>query len=356
MRGRTRDVRGGRHCAVVLLLSVLGVVIAASSASGCTKKPEDDLRNCDVPAIFASSCNGNGCHGALSNRGSLDLVSPGVDQRLFHVESTADCGERKLIVPGHPEQSLLYNKITEAVPLCGDQMPLNRKLSRSEVACIYDYIERAGTDVEVENCETCGTILCIDQMRDRNHCGGCGQACDDGMICAEGQCLDPCEAKETLCGASCVDLQDDLQHCGSCGHRCGPGSSCDAGVCTCGPRDAGGGGAGGESSSDPVSFSEDILPLLDNSCSGSKCHTKEDRLAPLNLEPEGAYEHLINVQAEGCEKVLVVPGDPDQSYLLDKLLGGTVCDGAQMPLAEKPLPDAALGRFVRWICEGAQDN
>jgi hypothetical protein len=79
-------------------------------------------------------------------------------------------------------------------------------------------------------------------------------------------------------------------------------------------------------------------------------------LAPLGLEPGEAYDHLVGAQAEGCDVTLVVPGDPNQSYLLDKLLGGTVCDGAQMPLAEKPLPDAALGRFVRWICDGAENN
>lgn len=337
-------------------IASVGSLLFGSMVQGCSERPADELRNCDVPAIFASSCNGNACHGAEFHQANLDLVSPGVDQRLFHVQSTADCGERKLVVPGHPEQSLLYNKISNSVPLCGDPMPLNRALSKSEIACVYDYIERAGTDVDVENCETCGTILCIDQMRDRQHCGGCNQACESGMVCADGQCIDPCAADQMLCGASCVRLSEDPQNCGSCGHRCGPGTSCNDGECRCDDGDVAGGGAGGVGSTGPVSFSEDILPLLDTSCSGSQCHTEEERVAPLDLEPTAAYDHLVNVMAEGCDAVLVVPGDPDNSYLLDKLLGGTVCDGAQMPLAEKQLPDAALSRFVRWICDGALNN
>ncbi len=337
-------------------ITFCGLALSAL-ASGCTEKQPDELRNCDVPAIFASSCNGTGCHGKSSNRANLDLVSPGVDQRLFHTASTDDCGERKLIVPGHAEQSLLYNKISQDPPLCGDAMPPSRPLSKSELACIKDYIERAGTDVDVENCETCGTILCVDQMRDRDHCGACNAACDTGQICAEGQCINPCEAGEDLCGASCVTLNDNNDHCGSCGHRCGPGSSCNGGACRCDDPDAGGGGAGGETNVGPVSFSADILPILDNSCSGSKCHTEEDREAPLGLDATDAYQHLVGVAAEGCDSAtLVVPGDPDESYLLDKLLGGAVCDGAQMPLAEKPLPRAATARFVRWICDGAENN
>ncbi len=340
-----------------LLLASFSVLLGAGLSSGCTEKPPDDLRNCDVPAIFASSCNGTGCHGSKYNRGNLDLVSPGVDQRLFHVTSTKECGERKLVVPGHPEQSLLYNKISEDDPLCGDAMPIGPALSKSELACIRDYIERAGTDVEVENCETCGSILCADLMKDPLNCGGCDQVCDVGQNCIEGQCSNPCEEEEALCGASCVLLEGNDDHCGACDHRCGPGSSCQAGVCACDDSDLGAGGATSGESTGPLSFAEDILPLLDNSCSGSKCHTEEDREAPLGLDPDDAYSHLVDAQAEGCENAtLVVPGNPDESYLLNKLLGGSVCDGAQMPLADKPLPDAATARFVRWICDGAPNN
>lgn len=349
-----------RPLAVTLMLLGTSLLIGGTASFGCSDKPPDKVRNCDVPAIFASSCNGTGCHSATDSRADLDLVSPGVDQRLFHVASSKDCGERKLVVPGHPEQSLLYNKISGATPLCGDPMPLLRTLSKSEIACVYDYIERAGTDVAVENCETCGTILCVDQMRDRDHCGECNQKCDSGKICAEGSCINPCASNQVLCGASCVTLESATNNCGACGHKCGPGSSCTAGACACDPPDLdGGGGAGGEGAVNvgPVSFSDDILPILENSCSGSDCHTETTRKAPLGLEPSEAYSHLVNAAAQGCDAAtLVVPGDPNKSYLLDKLLGGAVCDGAQMPLADKPLPEVATARFVRWICDGAQEN
>jgi hypothetical protein len=75
------------------------------------------------------------------------------------------------------------------------------------------------------------------------------------------------------------------------------------------------------------------------------------------LDPSVAYEHLVNVTADDCkDKRLVVPGSPDQSYLVDKLMGGNLCAGAPMPLLDDRLPNAAVGTVVNWICQGAEDN
>jgi hypothetical protein len=105
------------------------------------------------------------------------------------------------------------------------------------------------------------------------------------------------------------------------------------------------------------SFQDDILPIFENACSGSDCHTEVDRLAPLGLEPTEAYGNLVGMTSEDCgAKTLVVPGSPDQSYLIDKLMGGDICEGDRMPLDDDALPPAGVRTFVNWICAGAPDN
>ncbi len=105
------------------------------------------------------------------------------------------------------------------------------------------------------------------------------------------------------------------------------------------------------------SFKDDILPMFAVSCAGSDCHTEEDREAPLDLEAAMAYANLVDVEAEDCAgKRLVVPGSPDTSYLVDKLMGGNICEGGRMPLSDEPLPNLGIARVVRWICAGAPDN
>lgn len=340
-------------------LILCGAALAAlPSASGCKGKPK--VADCDVYKLFERSCDGAACHGADAPRANLDLISPGVDQRLFHELGTADCDERKLVFPGRPEDSLLYVKVSESEPFCGARMPVGSALPAEDIACIKEYIENAGKDSGGQDCETCGGILCVDFQRDPNHCGGCGQPCDAGEVCGAGSCIAACAEGETLCGSSCVLIATSNQHCGSCDHRCGAGSSCQQGVCACDPTSQGAGGAGGAGNDDvaPIpSFQNDILPIFENSCSGSECHTEMNRAAPLDLEPENAFLNLVGVTADECgSRDYVVPNSPDQSYLVEKLMGGDICSGERMPLGESPLPTAGVHTIVNWICAGAPNN
>ncbi|HEX3477595.1 MAG TPA: hypothetical protein VHT91_21380 [Kofleriaceae bacterium] len=105
-------------------------------------------------------------------------------------------------------------------------------------------------------------------------------------------------------------------------------------------------------SSGPVSFKTDVVPLIGHCTNGDGCHG----IGRLTTWP---YQALINVVAADCSdpRVIVKPGDPSASYLVDKLLGVNLCNGTRMPppLAT-PLSDASMATIEAWICQGAANN
>jgi hypothetical protein len=322
----------------------LGVCVALTSlAASCTggEFMDGGTGDCDVPELLATSCAGSVCHGDQEPAAGLDLVSAGVEERLIGVVGSVDCGEQVLIEPGYPDNSLLIEKVTEENPSCGRTMPpMGHPLSASQLECLRQFaIDAEGGP----SCETCGDIRCIDLMQDEEHCGGCDQVCDAGTTCAQGMCIEACDADLELCDTSCVDLDTDDLNCGACGKRCGTGSSCEAGACAC-DEDA------------TASFSADVVPILNASCGGSDCHDEDSGVSDLVLSADVAYEQLVDAASDGCEdRTRVVPGDPGSSYLVEKLVGGAMCNGKRMPLFAT-LPDAAIAKVVGWICAGAPDD
>jgi len=104
-------------------------------------------------------------------------------------------------------------------------------------------------------------------------------------------------------------------------------------------------------SSGPISFKTDVVPLIGHCSAADGCHG----VGRLLTWP---YQALINVAAADCsdQRVIVKPGDPSASYLVDKLLGVSLCSGARMPLQGAPLSDADMAKIEAWICQGAANN
>jgi mono/diheme cytochrome c family protein len=88
-----------------------------------------------------------------------------------------------------------------------------------------------------------------------------------------------------------------------------------------------------------------------------QCHTSTGRnpAGGLNLNPEGAYEQLVNAPSVGKPgAVRVIPGDPDNSYVLQKLEGTAGIAGRRMPTTGPPfLTDGQIKIVRRWIAIGA---
>jgi WD40 repeat protein len=94
-----------------------------------------------------------------------------------------------------------------------------------------------------------------------------------------------------------------------------------------------------------VSFENDIVPILRASCHG--CHQPAKAKGKLNLT---RYETLMR-----AEDPVVIPGQPDQSLLLELLLSS---DGEppEMPEDAEPLKAEEIEIIRRWITEGALND
>lgn len=88
-------------------------------------------------------------------------------------------------------------------------------------------------------------------------------------------------------------------------------------------------------------------------CVHEGCHGGENPAAGLDLEAGHAYDNLVGVAASRRpQRLRVDPGNPDGSYLLERLTAGG--DTPRMPLGSAPLSDAELETLRAWIREGAK--
>lgn len=95
---------------------------------------------------------------------------------------------------------------------------------------------------------------------------------------------------------------------------------------------------------DTVFFSKDIAPLLATSCSGCHIDAGQNR-AGLSLDSFAA------MMRGGDSGPAIVPGNPEQSLLVQKLKG--MGDGQRMPLNRPVWEDAQITLISTWIREGA---
>ncbi len=103
------------------------------------------------------------------------------------------------------------------------------------------------------------------------------------------------------------------------------------------------------------SLSNDIQEIFQRrGCTGGSCHGAAVS-AGLDLRPDSAYTHLVNVDATSENEVRVVPGDAENSYLVIKLEGRQNV-GQRMPAIGAPLDSIDLQNIKNWINQGAKDN
>jgi hypothetical protein len=86
----------------------------------------------------------------------------------------------------------------------------------------------------------------------------------------------------------------------------------------------------------------------------SVCHTGATAPQGLRLDAAHSYSLLVNIPSTEVPTILrVKPGDPTDSYIIQKLEGHAAV-GAQMPFGQPPLPASTIAFIVQWITDGAQ--
>jgi hypothetical protein len=119
-------------------------------------------------------------------------------------------------------------------------------------------------------------------------------------------------------------------------------------------------------SEEPVSLKTDLVPIFVVHC--FDCHLLVEQ-GELSLLAAAAYEELVgvpNTLGYGEAMPRVMAEDPQQSYLIHKILGCEQTDPvwgfmqSDMPPSllpgTKPLDEAQISLIYSWIVQGAEDN
>ena len=92
----------------------------------------------------------------------------------------------------------------------------------------------------------------------------------------------------------------------------------------------------------------------------TNCHTNIGRnpAGGLNLLHDLAYDQVVSVPSRGKPSATrIIPGDPENSYLIQKLEGRPGIIGLRMPFSGAPfLTDGQMQILKRWIAIGAPRN
>ncbi len=92
------------------------------------------------------------------------------------------------------------------------------------------------------------------------------------------------------------------------------------------------------------------------SCALSGCHTGSSPAAGMNLSEGNAFTNIVGVASTEVPSLQrIEPGNPDDSYLIQKV-SGTAAVGVQMPPGGTPLSNELIENLRDWVTDGALDN
>jgi hypothetical protein len=109
--------------------------VPASTAMGCANGCKILMDKCAL------------CHGGPNGMGmGFDVGSPNIGMRLSNAEAkTTDCLGEKLIDTANPDKSVMYTKVTAAMPpRCGQLMPPTGAgtLTADEIECVRQWVAK----------------------------------------------------------------------------------------------------------------------------------------------------------------------------------------------------------------------
>lgn len=164
----------------------------------------------------------------------------------------------------------------------------------------------------------------------------------------------------TLASAGCESGEDGSAGPGGTGGDGGEGGASTASSTSGSGATGGAGGAtGGTGGSGAASsFSEVMDVLITGGCTNGYCHGGGSGTMTLSADPEVTYLSLVDQPAGGvsCKPgamTRVVPGDPENSLLWQKIAPGVTPCGSKMPPESMGLNEAQVETVRGWIAAGA---
>ena len=105
-------------------------------------------------------------------------------------------------------------------------------------------------------------------------------------------------------------------------------------------------------------FQEIQTTIFNPTCTGAFCHDVQGMSGGLVLVEGQSYDHLVGVPPQNeaalaAGLLRVDPGNPDNSFLLVKLMNPSLLMGSRMPLGKPPLSAEQLELIRGWIADGA---
>jgi hypothetical protein len=122
-----------------------------------------------------------------------------------------------------------------------------------------------------------------------------------------------------------------------------------------------GGGAGGGDfvasgytcSGKQPTLTADVIPIAKANCAVAvACHQ-------VDATASGFWHYYVNVPSEECTvpRPDISPGDPEHSYLINKITGKNLCNGyGSMPKDSQLMEGSEIQTIYDWVCAGAKDN
>lgn len=99
--------------------------------------------------------------------------------------------------------------------------------------------------------------------------------------------------------------------------------------------------------------------ILTPACATSGCHDEIDQAGELDLSSaQVSYDAMVNVPsrnpvAKASGWIMVIPGDPDRSFLIRKMVSPGIGEGDPMPSAAQELHPYYVELIATWIENGA---
>ena len=99
-------------------------------------------------------------------------------------------------------------------------------------------------------------------------------------------------------------------------------------------------------------FSDIQNNIFNQSCAFSGCHVS----GAVNPNLSGnSHSNIVNKQSS-TGIFLIKPNDPENSYLLQKIIGSDGIQGSRMPLNSSPLSQDKIDALIEWINNGAPND